>query len=129
MTKNLIRPDWDTYWARVNNETFLAARDLLELDTHRVLTRNAAHWLRFDDYAGWRDDDGNWHGEPEMDWEAWVQDVEERGRGWSSNEYRLFQVVAAFVAERPVQLVGVLDSLAEWRLPTLMIIARWVAQG
>jgi hypothetical protein len=47
------------------------------------------------------------HPEPDVELER-VANVEARGRGWSSTEWRMFEVVAGLTADRPFNIVGVL---------------------
>ncbi len=82
-------------------------------------------------YAGEGDSRvGTFHPQPEMDWETWVAEVEAAGRGWSSTEMRLFELVAALtVSGRQVSLVGVLDRLGSWERQVLSVLVQWASGG
>jgi hypothetical protein len=73
---------WEQFWRRVDGEDWLTAKALIELSP--ALHREAADWLA--------------RGPSLRDW---VDDVDERGRGWSSTEGRLFRVVAALLDPAP----------------------------
>jgi len=81
------------------------------------LGRDAARFTDWDTVAGTftyegegEDKVGTFHPSADIDWDAWVADVDEHGRGWSSTESRLFEVVAALVVDdRKLALTSVLD--------------------
>lgn len=127
MTTTDTTSTWDRYWDGIGNEAWLAARALLELSL--PLRRDAAQFIAPSRYNGVRDDDGTFHGHLELDWDAWVDDVERSGRGWSSTEHRLFRIVAGLVAGRPVHLAGVLDSMGSWQTETLRVLVEWATGG
>ena len=116
---------WEEYFASVRNERWLVAKALLELDAHRTVQRDAARWIMNSHREGHLADSGDWVWEFEIDWDAWVADVDDRGRGWSGSEYRLFEVVAGLVAGRAFDMVGVLEGLGSWRVDVWRILAEW----
>lgn len=118
-------PSWEALFADAGNKNWLAAKALLELDPHRTVQRDAARWITSSGSDGHLADSGEWVWELELDWVAWVADVDERGRGWSSSEHRLFQVVASLVAGRPFPIAGVLDQLGSWEVGAWRILAAW----
>lgn len=67
--------------------------------------------------------------EPELNWRAWVADVDLRGRGWSSTEWRLFAVVAALTTGRPLTIVGVLDRRGSWEADVWRVLTEWGTGG
>lgn len=125
------RPTWDEYWARVGSEDFLAAKILLELSSIRY---DAEQWLEWHQDKQF-DDDGNPAGwsdpHPTLDWDAWVADYEETGRGWSSTEHRLFRIVAALVAsdERPFPMRETLGYLGSWETEVWRVLVNWGTGG
>ena len=65
-----------------------------------------------------------------MDWDGWAADVDQAGRGWSSTEAHLFQLIAALVVDgREVRLPGVLDDLGSWQQQVLDIVVQWASGG
>lgn len=123
------RPTWQEFWAEVGSEDWLTALALLELDDHQVLRRDLERFLTYAPSAGWRDAAGVWHRQPELDWDAWVANVEERGRGWSSTEARLFELVAGLTTGRPFNIVNVLGFLGSWELQMWRILTAWGTGG
>ncbi|MDN5893930.1 MAG: hypothetical protein L0H93_07875 [Nocardioides sp.] len=126
------RPSWDEYWAKVGSEDYLAAKALLELSSQ--VRCDAAQWLEWVSHQLWSDDDepvGQSEPYPNLDWEGWVKSVDEQGRGWSSTESRLFEVVAALVAEEPraIRLRGLLDSMGSWESDVWRILTEWGTGG
>lgn len=119
---------WEKYFASVRNERWLVAKALLKLDAHRTVQRDAARWITNSQREGHLADSGDWIWDLELDWDAWVADVDDRGRGWSGSEYRLFEVVAGLVAGRPFDMVEVLDGLGSWRADAWRILAEWGAR-
>ena len=122
-------PWWEQYFNSVSNKEWLAAKALLETDPHRVVLRDAAHWILDSEVHGHLDESGEWVWELEMDWDAWVYDVEDRGRGWSGTEHRLFALVAALVTREPIPLVGVLDMMGSWEADVWRILTEWGTGG
>ncbi len=55
-----------------------------------------------------------WIYDTTLDWEGWVADVDERGRDWSSTEWRLYDLVTGLTTGRPFNIVGVLDRMGSW---------------
>ena len=105
---------WDEFWQDVSSEEWLAAKALLELEPHLAVRRDAERWLRRSDGDGEYDPDGDWRWNVELPWEKWVADVDGTGRGWSSTEWRLYDVVAGLTTGRPFNIVGVLDRMGSW---------------
>lgn len=79
------RDAWVAYWRNVGSEEWLTAKALLELSP--ALHGEAASWVAVDGYR-----DGL---------RAWIDDVDENGRGWSSTESRLYRLVAALIDPHP----------------------------
>ncbi len=129
------RPTLAQLRERVGSEEWLAALALLDLSP--AVAEDAAGftaWSRGDGrftYTGEGDDQvGTFHPGAEMDWEAWVAKVDSAGRGWSSTEMRLFELVAALtVAGRQVSLVGVLDRMGSWEGEVLSVLVQWASGG
>ena len=118
----------------IGNESWLAALALLDLSTPVAL--DAARFTGWSRDGGRFTRDGNdpngaavFHPDPEMDWDAWCADVDAEGRGWSSTEKRLYQLVAALATDRPVHLSGVLDSLGSWQREVLRVLVEWASGG
>ncbi|GGN07688.1 hypothetical protein GCM10009721_39210 [Terrabacter tumescens] len=120
-----MRPSWDRYRQWVSNEQLVAATAVLDVDPAGVVRQDATAWLTFSTESRQRDEHGNWHWDPVLDWEAWVSDVETQGRGWSSNQWRLYDVAAGLAADRPFNIVGVLDRLSEWRGQVWRVLVLW----
>ena len=121
-------PTWTEFSSWVGNEDWVAAITLLEVDPHATVRRDAARWLSFSAGDG-RMVDGVFVPNPWLDWDEWVADVEGRGRGWSSTEWRLFDVVAGLTTGQPFNIVGVLDRLGSWRVPAWQILMTWGLGG
>ncbi len=118
----------------VGSESWLAALALLDLSP--AVANDAARftsWARDDGrftYTGEGEDRvSTFHPSPDMDWLEWVADVEARGRGWSSTERRLYQVVASLTAAQPLQLEGVLDDMGSWQREVLDALVQWASGG
>jgi hypothetical protein len=128
------RPTLAQLREQVGSEQWLAALALLELSP--AVATDAAQFTSWSrdggryTYAGEGEDRvGTFHPQPEMDWLAWVADVAARGRGWSSTESRLYQLVAALVGEQPLQLAGVLDNMGSWEREVLDVLVQWASGG
>lgn len=125
------RPTWEAYWAKVNSEEYLAAKRLLELSS---IQHDAAQWLEWHRDREY-DDDGNevgWSDPwPTLDWDGWIKDYDERGRGWSSTEHGLFQIVAALVAseERAFPFRRTLGYLGSWETEVWEVLVEWGTGG
>lgn len=125
------RPTWDVYWAKVGSEEYLAAKALLELSSIQL---DAEQWLEWHRDEMW-DDDHNpagWSAPyPTLDWDEWVRDVVEQGRGWSSTEHRLFRLVAALVATDPppFALRDTLGYMGSWEKEVWRILVDWGTGG
>jgi hypothetical protein len=122
---------WERLFADVGGEEWLTAKALLELDDHRTVLRDAAKWITSSGDAGTRLPlrACGTSTELELDWDAWVADVDTRGRGWSSTEYRLFDLVAGLVSGRPFNVVGVLDRMDSWEAGAWRILTEWGTGG
>lgn len=105
---------WDEIWSGIDGEAWLAAKALLELSP--TLQRDAMQWMQ---------------APPELDWDGWIGDVDTAGRGWSSTEHRLFDVVAALTATEPraVSLRGVLDAMGSWESEVWRVLVEWGTGG
>jgi hypothetical protein len=129
------RPSLAQLRAGVGSEEWLTALALLDLPP--VVADDAARYTEWSQgggrftYAGEGDDRvSTFHPDAEMDWEAWVNDVDQAGRGWSSSEARLYELVTALtVSGRKVALVGVLDQLGSWERQALDILIQWASGG
>ncbi len=121
------RPTFAQLRAGVGSEDWLAALALLDLSP--AVARDAEQYTQWSEYGG-RYTDDSFQPNAEMDWEAWVADVDEHGRGWSSTEWRLFELVAALViAERKLALRGTLDAMGSWERQVLDVIVQWASGG
>lgn len=105
--------EWDQTWADIDGEAWLAAKALLELSP--ALRRDAIQWMS----------------RRSIDWDGWIASVDEDGRGWSSSERRLFEIVAALVAEEPraVPIRGLLDNMGSWENDVWRILVNWGTGG
>lgn len=126
------RPTLDQVRTGVGNEDLLAALALLDLSP--AVAGDAARfteWSRDGRYIPTTGDvdDVVLQPDPGLDWEAWVADVDSRGRGWSSTEWRLYDLVAALAADRPMQLKGVLDGMNSWERDALAVLVQWASGG
>lgn len=128
--------DWEAAWRTVGSEDWLTAKALLELSP--ALLREASAWV-----AGHDGQPGELIG--------WVEDVDRRGRGWSSTEGRLFRVVAALLDPSPdvldarevgygmqmnedrvlrgVPLVYFLELMGSWEGEVWRILTEWGTGG
>lgn len=128
------RPTLTELRREVGNEAWLAALALLDLSP--ALADDAALFTAWSRDGGRYTYDGEgedrvstFHPDTEMHWLAWAADVEERGRGWSSTENRLYAVVAALTADRPLRLTGVLDNMGSWQREVLDVLVQWASGG
>lgn len=125
------RPTLAQVHGTVGNEDWLAGLALLELAP--ALATDAGHyteWSREGRHEEAPDGTRVFHPDPLMDWQAWVSDVDTAGRGWSSTEWRLFDVIAAIVIDdRPLRLRGTLDNLGSWEAAALGILVEWASGG
>ncbi|GAB3750762.1 hypothetical protein [Microlunatus parietis] len=105
---------WNEYWARVGSEEWLAAKALLELSP--AVRRDASLWLLA-------------VGDDRRDpWQAWVDDVDTRGRGWSSTERRLYAIVASLTTGRLLDL-STIANLGSWETAAWAILVDWGTGG
>ena len=128
------RPTMRQVRASVGNEQWLAAFALLDLspavaDDAARFTEWARHDGRFTYTGEGEDEVSTFHPDAQIDWDAWVANVEGRGRGWSSTEFRLYELVAALVADRPIKLRGVVDAMGSWEREVLEIVVQWASGG
>lgn len=128
------RPSIEQVRAECGSEEWLATFALLDLSPAvRADAAQYTEWARGDGrftYEGDGEDQvSTFHPSAWMDWEAWVASVEDKGRGWSSTESRLYQLVAALIAERPLKLRGVLDGMNSWEREVLDIVVQWASGG
>lgn len=123
------KPTWELYCAETGNEELTAAVAVLGCDPFKKVMRDAGRWLYFSKSGGGRMVDGVFCPDPLLDWQAWVDDVDKVGRGWSSNEWRLYDVAAGLATGRPFNIVGTLDRLDEWWSPVMKILNTWSAGG
>ncbi len=129
------QPDLTELRMSVGNEAWLAAIALLDLSP--ALANDAARftaWSRDGGHYTYTGDgdarESTFHPDAEMDWDGWAADVDQVGRGWSSTEARLFQLIAALVVDgREVRLPGVLDDLGSWQQQVLDIVVQWASGG
>lgn len=129
------RPSLAQLREQVGSEEWLAALALLELSP--AVRADAAQYTEWSRGGGRYVDDIEggeqvrlFNGNAQMDWEAWAADVDESGRGWSSSEWRLFQLVAALtVRDRKVALLGVLNGLGSWEHNALDVLVQWASGG
>lgn len=128
------RPTLEQVRARVGSEEWLAGLALLALSP--TLAGDAAGWTQWAandgqyTYSGTGEERvGTFHPTPLMQWDEWVADVDERGRGWSSSEWRLSDLVAGItVAKRRVSLTEVF-TLGSWEGDALAIVVEWASGG
>lgn len=128
------RPTVEQVRTSAGSEEWLAAFALLDLSpTVAADAARFTEWARDDGqftYDGEGEDKvSTFHPSEQMDWEAWVASVEEQGRGWSSTESRLYQLIAALIADRPLKLPGVLDAMGSWEREVLDIVVQWASGG
>lgn len=131
MTHNSVevRPTWQEYKDRVRNEVLAAAMAVLEVDPYRVVLQDAANWLRYTPVGDGRLVDGVFQPDPCLEWGGWAESVDRIGRGWSSTQWRLFEVAAGLATGREFNIVGVLDGLNEWTGPVWRVLLAWSAGG
>lgn len=104
---------WEEFWRTVGSEEWLTAKALLELSP--AVQRDAARCL---------DDTDDERGP----WQAWVDDVETSGRGWSSTEARLYAVVASLTTGRPLDL-STLAYMGSWEIEVWAALVDWGTGG
>lgn len=123
------RPTWQEYRDHVGNEERAAAIAVLEIDPYKVVLADAARWLCHSPFGDGRYVEGNFRPDPYLDWDAWVADVDGAGRGWSSTQWRLYEVAAGLATGREFNIVGVLDRLNEWTRAVLLVLIAWSTGG
>lgn len=126
------RPAWDDYWPTIGSEDYLAAKALLDLSPQ--VRGDAALWLKWDSYEQWNDDgEVIGHSTPfaTLDWDGWIENIDQHGVGWSSTEKRLFEVIAALVSTEPreIALRGILDYMGSWEVDVWRILVNWGTGG
>lgn len=131
-----VPPSLADVWASVGSEEWLAALALLDLSP--VLIADAgryAEWSRDGggtfSYEGEGEDQvSTFHPNPVMAWDAWVADVDEQGRGWSTTEWQLFDLIAALVVDgRALSLHNTLRGLGSWERQALDVLVGWASGG
>lgn len=128
------RPTLDQVRAFAGSEEWQAGLALLDLCPGLAL--NAARFTEWSDHGGRYVPTGDgevqevvFHPDPLMDWEAWAADVDDAGRGWSSSEWRLFELIAGItIRERKVSLEEVF-SFGSWEREALAIVVEWATGG
>ena len=118
-------PTWAEYRTWVRNEELSAAVALLGVDPYGVVQKDAVRWLCWRPFDELWDTEETYKPEPVMDWKAWVADVDRIGRGWSSTQWRLYDLVAGLATGREFNIVGVLDRLNEWAVPAWRVLMTW----
>lgn len=106
------------------------------LDLCPVLAQDAARFTRWANAGGRFASTGEGDHEvvvfnpnPLMDWDGWSGDVDLTGRGWSSTEWRLFNLVTAItIRERKVFLTEVFN-LGSWERDALAVVVDWASGG
>ena len=128
------RPTLEQARVSIGNESMLAALALLRLCP--PVERDAERFAEWSTggrytYEGEGDEQvGTFHPNAIVDWDAWVADVDKVGRGWSSTEARLFEIVAALTVEdRKIALNGVLDHLGSWETDVWRVLVEWGTGG
>lgn len=125
----LVNDRWNAYWARVDNERLLAVGALLDLSS--TVREDVAQWLRTEKEPLFNDD-GAEVGEEEyvnVDWDGWATDFETTGRPFSSTEANLAKLVAALVADRPINLARVLEYTGSWETALWKVLVEWGTGG
>jgi hypothetical protein len=107
---------WQDYWSDLDNEAWLAARELIELSPRLVDLFSLFLWGSEDDA------DGPW-----LDWQAAADHVE-AGAGLSSGERRLAAVVLGLTAGRPVRLQD-MGYEGSWSDAMWSVLVRWGTNG
>lgn len=120
---------WEAFFARVGNESWLAAKSLMDLDRYGVVSGDASQWIRPSKKDGHRDEAGEWQRDLQLDWPAWVAHVDRHGRGWSTTQWHLFDIVAGLTTGRPFNIVGVLDRMGDWEPDVWRILVEWGTGG
>lgn len=114
----MSRPTWGEYTAHVTHTDLTAAVAIIELDNWRQLQTDATRWLCY------RETD-----RPHLDWEAWINDVNERGRGWSSAQFRLFNLAVSLAEDTSIQITETLSSFGNWEPDAWRIMVAWGTGG
>jgi hypothetical protein len=122
-------PTWKTLVESVNSEECPTAIALLNVDQHGVVRNDAERWLHHSSFGRLDLESGVWIFNTALDWEGWVADVDERGRAWSSTEWRLYDLVAGLTTGRPFNIVGVLDRMGSWEAEVWEILTEWGTGG
>lgn len=125
----LVNVRWNAYWAGIDNERLLAVGALLDLSS--TVREDVAQWLRTDKEPLFNDD-GDEVGEEEyvnVDWDGWAIDFEATGRPFSSTEANLAKLVAALVADRPIELARVLEYTGSWQTALWKVLVEWGTGG
>lgn len=128
------RPTMQQVHESSGSGAWLAGLALLRLSP--AVEADAAQWAHWSDsgsftYAGeGADRAGTFHPDAIVDWQGWAHDVDVQGRGWSSSERHLFDLVAGLtVPDRKVALVGTLDELGSWKFDALRYLVNWASGG
>lgn len=122
------RPTWHEHSARVRSRAVSAAIAVLEVDPEGPVLRDASRWLEYEScrHGG---EDCACRRRPALDWEGWARDVDAQGRGWSSGEFRLFEIAAGLGAGRPFRITDTLDALSQWEPRIWQILVTWGTGG
>lgn len=113
-------PAWEEFWSGIDGEDWLTAKKLIELSP--ALLASCSQWLRYRDVGRDRTAD--------LDLAGWVADVDESGRGWSTYEFKLYEVVACILEpDRQVSLYRLLDYLGDWTEPVWAALVAWGSGG
>jgi hypothetical protein len=108
---------WRNYTASLSDgSAFASDVAILELRLRGPVLRDVVQRVSPDD-----------RGRAPFDWDGWVEEVERDGRGWSSGEWRLYDLAAALAGDRPLKLLGTLDDLGDLLAPVSRILHRWGA--
>lgn len=130
-----VPPSLADVWAAVGSEEWLAALALLDLSP--ALAADAGRYTEWARVGGTYSYEGDgedrvstFHPNPVMAWDAWVADVDEQGRGWSTTEWQLFDLIAALVVDkRTVSLRDALRGLGSLERRALEVLVGWASGG
>lgn len=119
---------WQEFVATTGNETMRAGLRVTELSPRLLLdAQRFVGRVTVDVYASDAHDaplTGTRPGPAQFAWRAWLADVHDTGRGWSTSEWAAYAVAASLLdPERSLPLAEVLGNLGHYRRPVLRILA------
>lgn len=126
-----VRPPLAFVARHTRNEISIGGLALVRLS--HALRQDLEHFTGWSTSGTWRpivDVDGEpgreFDPDPYVDWDAWIDDVDANGRGWSTTEYRLFELTASLTStlDRGVPITH-MGRLGSWQDEVWKVIKDW----